>query len=40
MKYWYAGYWIKECPAMVYKARFQPCEVLGTDGVWRAMKEE
>jgi leucyl-tRNA---protein transferase len=38
MKYWYAGYWIQKCPSMAYKSRFQPCEILGTDGTWRAMK--
>jgi leucyl-tRNA---protein transferase len=37
LKYWYAGYWIKECPGMAYKARFRPCEILDTDGVWREL---
>jgi arginine-tRNA-protein transferase len=40
MKYWYAGYWINECPAMAYKSRFRPCELLGTDGIWRLLPEE
>jgi leucyl-tRNA---protein transferase len=40
MKYWYAGYWIQQCSAMAYKARFHPCEILGTDGMWREMKKE
>ncbi len=35
LKHWYAGYWVKGCASMEYKARFRPCEVLGTDGVWR-----
>jgi arginine-tRNA-protein transferase len=39
LKYWYAGYWIRECPSMAYKSRFGPCETLGTDGVWRALNE-
>lgn len=38
-KYWYAGYWIDECPTMAYKSRFRPCEVLSTDGIWRRMEE-
>lgn len=33
--YYYLGYWISGCGAMEYKAGFRPCEVLGTDGVWR-----
>jgi leucyl-tRNA---protein transferase len=40
LKYWYAGYWIKQCPTMAYKARFQPCEILGTDGIWRELKPD
>lgn len=40
LKYWYAGYWIKECSAMTYKARFRPCEILGTDGIWRTMNQQ
>jgi arginine-tRNA-protein transferase len=35
--HWYAGYWVKGCATMDYKARFQPAELLGTDGVWREM---
>lgn len=35
--HYYLGYWIKGCGAMDYKAGFRPCEVLGTDGVWRAL---
>jgi arginine-tRNA-protein transferase len=37
LAYWYAGYWVKGCATMEYKARYQPAEVLGTDGAWRAM---
>jgi arginine-tRNA-protein transferase len=37
LAHWYMGYWIKECPTMAYKARFRPCEALGTDGEWRVM---
>ena len=35
--YWYAGYWISGCGTMEYKARFRPCEALGTDGEWRVV---
>jgi arginyl-tRNA--protein-N-Asp/Glu arginylyltransferase len=37
--YWYAGFWVHGCETMEYKTRFRPCEVLGTDGVWREMAE-
>jgi arginine-tRNA-protein transferase len=33
--YYYLGYWIRECRQMVYKTSFRPCELLGTDGIWR-----
>jgi arginine-tRNA-protein transferase len=33
--HYYLGYWILGCGAMAYKADFRPCEMLGTDGVWR-----
>jgi len=39
-KYWYAGYWIRDCATMAYKSRFRPCEVLSTDGVWRVMEDD
>ena len=32
----YFGYFVADCPSLAYKARFQPCEVRGVDGVWRA----
>ena len=38
LQYWYAGYWISECPSMAYKSRFGPCQRLDTDGVWREVK--
>jgi arginyl-tRNA--protein-N-Asp/Glu arginylyltransferase len=38
LKYWYAGYWIRDCRSMAYKARFGPCQRLDTDGVWRELK--
>ncbi len=30
----YFGYYVAGCGSMAYKTRFQPCEILGTDGVW------
>jgi arginine-tRNA-protein transferase len=33
--YAYFGYYVAGCPSMSYKARFRPCEILGTDGAWR-----
>lgn len=33
--HYYLGYWVSGCAAMEYKADFRPCELLGTDGVWR-----
>ena len=39
MKYWYAGYWIKNCESMSYKSRFGPAESLGTDGLWRPFED-
>lgn len=35
--HWYAGYWIRDCAAMNYKANFGPAEVLGMDGEWRPL---
>jgi arginine-tRNA-protein transferase len=35
--HWYAGFWIRDCPAMTYKANFGPAEVLGMDGKWRPL---
>lgn len=34
-EYVYLGYYIASCREMNYKARFQPCELLHEDGVWR-----
>lgn len=31
----YLGYYIADCPSMVYKARFTPNQTLHTDGQWR-----
>ena len=33
--HYYLGYWIRGCGAMEYKSDYRPCELLGTDGVWR-----
>ena len=38
--FYYLGYWVRGCGAMEYKANFRPCEVLGTDGVWRGLEDE
>ena len=36
LPYWYAGYYVRDCGRMSYKANFQPYELLGADGKWRA----
>ncbi len=33
--YYYLGYFIYDCGSMSYKAGFSPCQILGTDGIWR-----
>lgn len=35
--HWYAGFWVRDCAAMAYKANFGPAEVLDMDGTWRAL---
>ena len=35
--HWYAGYWVPGARTMAYKARFQPAELLGADGIWRPL---
>lgn len=32
--YAYFGYYVADCGSMNYKARFRPCQILGTDGGW------
>ena len=34
-EYVYLGYFIRDCNKMNYKAKYQPCELLGPDGRWR-----
>ena len=36
LPYWYAGFWVPGCEKMAYKTRFRPCEIMDTDGQWRA----
>jgi leucyl-tRNA---protein transferase len=33
--YAYFGYYVADCASMNYKAKFRPCQILDTDGVWR-----
>jgi len=35
LTYWYAGYYIRDCRQMNYKAQYRPYELLGSDSVWR-----
>jgi arginine-tRNA-protein transferase len=32
---WYAGFYVRDCERMNYKAGFRPYELLGADGQWR-----
>lgn len=34
IKFYYLGFWIRDCDSMKYKARFKPAQVLSQDGVW------
>jgi len=40
IQWYYLGFWVKGCGAMEYKSKFRPCELLGSDGVWRTAAEE
>jgi arginyl-tRNA--protein-N-Asp/Glu arginylyltransferase len=35
LPHYYLGYWVAGCGAMEYKSSFRPCEMLGSDGMWR-----
>ena len=37
LPHYYLGYWVRDCPAMTYKANFRPAEVLGEDGTWHPL---
>ncbi len=36
----YFGFYVADCASLNYKARFQPCELLGTDGIWRPFVQD
>jgi arginyl-tRNA--protein-N-Asp/Glu arginylyltransferase len=38
--HYYLGYWVRDCPAMSYKANFGPSQILGADGVWRDLRSD
>ncbi len=40
LAYWYAGFFIRGCEKMNYKADYRPYELLGADGVWREPEVE
>jgi arginine-tRNA-protein transferase len=33
----YFGFYVRGCGSLEYKSRFRPCELMGTDGVWRPL---
>lgn len=35
LPHWYAGFYIRDCRRMSYKAGFRPYELLDGDGIWR-----
>jgi arginine-tRNA-protein transferase len=35
LKYWYIGFYVRDCAKMNYKAEFRPHELLESDGKWR-----
>ncbi len=39
LAYWYAGFYVRQCPGMNYKAQFRPYELLGADGIWHPPPE-
>jgi len=39
LPYWYAGYYIRDCAKMNYKANFRPFELLAPDGTWSGMSD-
>jgi leucyl-tRNA---protein transferase len=40
LSYWYAGFYIRECDRMNYKANYRPYELLGQDGVWKEVTSD
>lgn len=35
--HYYLGYWVRDCPAMTYKANFRPAQLLDDGGNWRPL---
>ena len=33
-RWYYLGFWVRDCSAMAYKSRFQPHQLLREDGIW------
>jgi arginine-tRNA-protein transferase len=39
ISFYHMGFWIRDCDTMKYKERFQPAEMLGSDGAWYGKPE-
>ncbi len=40
LPYWYAGFYVRDCPRMNYKASFRPFELLDTEARWRPAERQ